>query len=575
MNIKKGFSLVEVILAMALFMIFSSAVVKGLISGLDSNRLSGEQAKAKAYAVEGLEAIRSVRNQNFASLTNASPTPGVARVGNLWSYTGSNNVFDTKYNRTVVVSTVNRNASGDIVPAPTGTLDPNTKKVESKVSWNFTTARSEEVSLTTYLTNWRAAIASAGNFSPMMVYSKTTALPYYRIWNGTTWGAESTANVVGGNINFMKLAVSRTRNEAVMATLDSNSNLYAQVWDGTSWGNAINVNTAASGVDKRSFDMAYEKNSDRLIFVYRTAGAATNLSYKIWDGSTWSAAVVIPVPTTGVVSWVDVAANPVSTSNELSFILIDANSDVYGMVWDGTSWNDMGVNTVWDPNGSTFTAKSIDVEYEQNTGKAMFMWGTSTSGSISYRTWNGLGLSNISPLSIPAMGGVVNWMELVARPNSNELMLGVVDAGADLNTRKWSGGAWDTATQHAEHSAAVENITSMVFDLVWETHANNSGKAWLVWGNGTAVSAKQWSGTAWGAATAITGTDDTSYVKLDAIPTTGEIFTGIYESSTSATDDILEYHLTSGGTAWSAKNTIWGGPTSVDPVYFRIDFGYR
>ncbi len=574
MNKKKGFSLVEVILAVALFMIFSSAVVKGLISGLDSNRLSGEQAEAKAYAIEGVEALRSVRNQNFASLTNTSPTPGVVRVGNVWSYTGSGNVFDTKYNRTVVVSNVNRNVGGDIVPAPTGTLDPNTKKVESKVTWNFTATRPEEVSLTTYLTNWRAAIASVGNFSPIMVYSKTTTTPFYRVWNGTTWGAEGTANAVGGNINFIKIEVSRTRNEAVMATLDSNSNLYAQVWNGASWGLPTNIGNV-SAVSNRSFDMVYEKSSDRLILAYRTPGGGTGFSYRIWDGASWSAATPVSTPLTGVVSWVDMTAKPISASNEIALITIDSNSDVYGMVWNGSAWSNMGTSTVWDASGSTFASKSVDVEYEQISGRAMFMWGRSASASINYRTWDGASLGAITALSVPAMGGTASWMELVARPGSNELMLGEVDSASDLNTRKWSGSAWDTATQHAEHSAAVENITSMVFDLVWESHPNNSGKAWLVWGNGSAVSAKQWSGSAWGAASTITGTDDTSYMKLESIPTSGEVFAGIYESAASATDDVLEYHLTSGGITWSAKNTIWGGPVSAEPVYFRVDFGYR
>lgn len=169
------------------------------------------------------------------------------------------------------------------------------------------------------------------------------------------------------------------------------------------------------------------------------------------------------------------------------------------------------------------------------------------------------------------MGGLGEWVQLASRPSSNEIMLGVQDAGADLNTRKWSGSAWDTATQHAEHSAATENIASRNFDIVWETFPANAGEAWLLWGNGTAVSKKQWSGTAWGTATTLTGSDDTSFIRLRADPTSGAVFAAMYESTTSATDDIWESRLTGGGTTWTAKNTIWAGPTTAEPTHFKID----
>jgi len=231
----------------------------------------------------------------------------------------------------------------------------------------------------------------------------------------------------------------------------------------------------------------------------------------------------------------------------------------------------MGNSAVWDATASVATRKAISVTYEQASGRAMFMWGDSVATDQYYRIWNGSSLTANALLDIPAAGGVVSWSQLTSRPNSNELMYGEVDAGADLNTRKWSGSAWDTVTQHPEHSAGVENITSMVFDIVWETHSANPGKAWLLMGNGNVVQAKQWSGTAWGSASTLTGSDDTSFIRLKADPVSGAIFAGIYEDSTSATDDIWESRLTGGGTAWSAKNAIWGGATSATPVYFRID----
>jgi hypothetical protein len=253
-------------------------------------------------------------------------------------------------------------------------------------------------------------------------------------------------------------------------------------------------------------------------------------------------------------------------------IMFDANSDIYGMAWNGTAWITMNDSAVWDATASTSTTKkAIAVAYEQTSGRAMFIWADSAATNQVFRIWNGISLTATTTLSIAASGGIGEWVKLVSRPNSNELLYAVQDAAADLNTRKWSGSAWDTATQHSEHDASVENITSMNFDLLWETHSANSGKAWLMWGDGATVSKKQWSGTAWEAVSVLTTSDDTAFIRLKADPSSGAIFAGIYENSTSATDDIWESRLTDGGTTWSAKNVIWGGPTSATPVFFRID----
>jgi len=309
-----------------------------------------------------------------------------------------------------------------------------------------------------------------------------------------------------------------------------------------------------------------------LNIVFLPNSTSVDPAYRIWDGSNWTPATTITAPpTTGVIRWIETAQNPISTSNEIAMIMLDANIDVYGMTWSGSGWSNMGVATVWDATASTADRKAVDVAYEQTSGRAMFIWGDATATDQYYRIWNSSSLTAATLLDIPASGGVANWVKLVTRPNSNELMYGVQDAKADLNTRKWSGSAWDTDTQHPEYDKAVENITSMNFDLVWETNSANPGKAWILWGDGAAISKKQWSGSAWGSATTLTGSDDTSFIRLKADLNSGAIFAGIYESATSKTDDIWESHLTGGGTSWNAENTIWAGPISAEPVYFRVD----
>ena len=406
-----------------------------------------------------------------------------------------------------------------------------------------------------------------------MAYSKTTTIPYYRIWDGSSWSAESAAQAVGGNINYIVLKSSRTRNEAILGTMGSNGNIYVQVWDGRCWGTPTLIANVGSGLSLyRSFDVEYEKNSGRAVIAYLPNNSSPDPVYRIWDGTSWSTPTTITaVPTASIIRWIDLAQNPISTSNEIAMITIDQNADVYGMVWNGSGWGNMGVASTWDTTASNALRKGIAVAYEQTSGRAMFIWGDNVSTDQYYRIWNGTTLTASTLLDIPTSGNIASWVELVSRPNSDELMYGVLDSAADLNTRKWSGTAWDTATQHPEHSGSLETNASMAFDIVWETHTANPGKAWLLMGNSNVVQKKQWSGTAWGSATTLTGSDDTSFIQLKADPISGAVFAGIYENSTSATDDIWESHLTGGSTTWSNENTIWGGPTSADPVYFRID----
>jgi Tfp pilus assembly protein PilV len=545
-NHQAGISPVEVLLAATIFGVLVTALTGAIIFGRAATAEAGNRARANMLAEEGIEAVRNMRDSAFSSVTTG--TFGLTQTAGVWTFSGSSDTNDI-FTRSVTIS------------AP----DSVRKNVTSTVTWG-----SRQVTVTAELANWRAAIITAPTTGPvMMAYSKTTAIPYYRLWDGTNWGAEAAAQTVVGNINYIVLKSSRTRNESIMGVQTSTGAIYVQVWNGTSWGNLTQVGTGPTTT--RSFDIAYEKNTDRALITY---SAGVDFAYRIWNGTTLSAATTVTAPpTTGNVNWMELRQNPLSTSNEVAMIMLDANSDVYGMAWTGSAWSTMGVATVWDATAASAAKKTIDVEYEQTSGRAMFMWGDSVATDQYYRIWNGTTLTTATLLDIATEGGLAEWVQLAARPGSNEIMVGVQDAGADLNTRKWSGTAWDTATQHVEHSAATESITSRNFDIVYETFGANAGKAWLLWGNGTTVSAKQWSGTAWGTAATLSGSDDTSFIRLRADPTSGAIFAGIYQNSTAAVgaQDINERHLLNGSTTWSAKTTVWSGPTSANPVYFRID----
>lgn len=161
-----GFSVVEVMLGAAIFVVFSSGVIALVLQGLETDRLAEEEAIASHYASEGIEALRSLRNQSFSNLVPTG-SAGIDRVGagGVWAFAGASTSYG-KYVRTVSVADVLRDASGNIVPSG-GTLDPLSRKVTSTVVWPVTSARTNTISFASYLTDWKKPLLSRRG---MLVY---------------------------------------------------------------------------------------------------------------------------------------------------------------------------------------------------------------------------------------------------------------------------------------------------------------------------------------------------------------------------------------------------------------------
>jgi prepilin-type N-terminal cleavage/methylation domain-containing protein len=132
---KNGFSLVEILVAISVFGIF----VVLFFSFFETNRNSYEKVitnnKAVHFAKEGIEAVRNIRDKNFADLSNG--TWGLSTTTNKWQLDGVSNI-DENFIREILISEI----------------DPQTKKVESKVSYNLFGATST-FSLITHLTYWQ------------------------------------------------------------------------------------------------------------------------------------------------------------------------------------------------------------------------------------------------------------------------------------------------------------------------------------------------------------------------------------------------------------------------------------
>jgi len=437
----------------------------------------------------------------------------------------------------------------------------------------------------------RAVSTTAGSNGAMMVYAKLNGdgNVYYRRWNGSSWGAESTTGIaVPANIQFFVLRFARTRNEAILGVQSSTGDIRVQMWNGSTWTAPPGMPTPLANVTgtydrQRGFDIRYESASDEAIIVYNT-NTSNQVTYRTWNGVTWSGASTLSLVTTdaaanriGLPVWIEMADNPASTSDDVALLVLGDNSGnprIYGRRWNGAAWAQLeaGAATVWDTTVATRTYKAMDVAYEQQTGRAMFIWGDDVTNSIRYRIWNGTTLT--AGATIPGFSGMSNiasWIRLVPDPASDQLMFGVMDAGRDLNTALWSGLAWGS---FAKHDSSTEAGNDRNFDIVFESYPANAGKGWIVWGGrnfGATRQAyrKQWTG-AWGGATGFGSR--TALVQLAAHPSSGAVFAGIYRDSSSPGGQrtINEMHLTNGSAVWSAAATMWGGDTVANPVLERL-----
>ena len=136
-----GFSLVEVILSTAVFVLLVTALVGAYLYGQEATALAGNRARATMLAEEGLEAVRNIKDANFSNLSDG--THGLVISGNQWTLSGSSDVTDI-FTRQVIISSA----------------DAKRKSVTANITWQQNPQRTGSLSLATRFTNWQASAAS-------------------------------------------------------------------------------------------------------------------------------------------------------------------------------------------------------------------------------------------------------------------------------------------------------------------------------------------------------------------------------------------------------------------------------
>ena len=141
---QNAFSIVELLVAMAVFVFFSASTAVLVFSSEDLSRINEISHKALFYAEEGLEATRAIRDGSWGALVQGDH--GLAQSGSSWIFSGTSDVLEEKYRRQITLIKINDDKY----------------KALSQVRWFNNSGLEKSVNLTTYLTNWQRVRQPSG-----------------------------------------------------------------------------------------------------------------------------------------------------------------------------------------------------------------------------------------------------------------------------------------------------------------------------------------------------------------------------------------------------------------------------
>jgi hypothetical protein len=133
-----------------------------LIDSNISTKLNSERTEALFYAKEGMEAVRSIRNDDWDAFVDG--TYGLSTSSSKWVLSDDDSdLIDDKFTRTVTIAT----------------RDDENKDVSVNVAWNLTPTRIASTTLSTIFSNWISVMNLSGEPGLIAYYTMDDT-------NGTT-----------------------------------------------------------------------------------------------------------------------------------------------------------------------------------------------------------------------------------------------------------------------------------------------------------------------------------------------------------------------------------------------------
>ncbi|MDO8522674.1 MAG: hypothetical protein Q7S12_00085 [bacterium] len=420
----------------------------------------------------------------------------------------------------------------------------------------------------------------------------TVTTPRTRDWAAGAFTAEGDTVVAAATIRHVITKAAPTRDEMIVGIQTTGGVLYIQRWNGTSWSNEWNVTVGDGNLPH--FDIAFESTSGDMMVVYsgNTATDGQELVYRIWNGSTWTAATNLgSVRTTGIVD--GIAMERRGGTDEIALVYGDRNFDLSANFWDGATnaWKGepaaaLEVSLAKVGTATTLTNFSFDLEFESTSGELLIVWGADavldgkhvTRGAGPAGAWGTI-TTTAAFLEEPTD------VELSADPNSNYIAYAnSTDNGADSDAIVWTGTAWGTAFQvdasndtvgAGTSNNAVNWVTSgaEVRAVLTYDDANAAGIDWAVYNKNTNAWALQTDCTTACSSQPASGDDAMHRLQRNPFNQAELLFLGIDSGS-----DLWTKKLTFDGTNLTWSNADGGvalEATMSSITGFSADFAFN
>ncbi|MDO8955221.1 MAG: cadherin-like domain-containing protein [Gammaproteobacteria bacterium] len=382
----------------------------------------------------------------------------------------------------------------------------------------------------------------------------------YADWGPSGWSGVGTTGLnLTDDISMILAAESPTRNEIIfIGSADASGKILAAIWNGSTWSSTLALpvaSPAAAASQYDSFAITYDSVTGDAMMVWDNGNTGTTgLSYATWNGTSWSAIGTVTAPVSGEPQHMKLVAHPTTREMVLVVETTAATNNQYAVVWNGSSWGNtqtLGTNT-----SQQFF--EINVVYEQLSGRALVVYdaSASNSSSVQYRIWSGSAWSAESTITAPAGVTVTSDVYstvLASDAKSNRVAIAVQDAASEVWLSVWDGSAWGSGLlATATGSSMTDQHSGMA--VAFESQ---SGDLLAAYGKNTGpnVFYRTWtSGGGWSSeltGPSLGGTDRPQILKLFSDPYTNTIMMGVQDNAQD-----LNF------VAWDGS--AWGAVTELD-----------
>lgn len=330
--------------------------------------------------------------------------------------------------------------------------------------------------------NFDGTYLNDGTF--MVIYSDNTTIPKMRIWNGTSWSAQSSLTSLGNNEipTYVRSPARPGTNEVMAAFLTQAQDTISEYWSGSVW-SAITVHaTATFSASRQGMDFAWNLNTPTTgMITYKTSGGdlvprgkvfvANGSGGGVWSaettGSNWGASSSVLI----------VVDRP--TANEFQICDKDAqaapNIECKKATFSGSTltWSNP-TNNVLTTNSTNGNQTTFGVGFEEVSGDpAINVYSDNTSTpklkkyTASTATWDA------AATSLNTLGGVLQTVTIETYPFTDEMMVLMADANLDLFSIVWDGDSnavYTTPSAYAftTHGINGSNVLDIWYDFAWD-----------------------------------------------------------------------------------------------------------